>query len=140
MPEPPADTKEIFLSSFPRTHCSQAMLSVRLAAERRGQRNSRCATEKSSMRARHHHCYRSPVMDANTRLERLRRKQEQIAATLRTMETEVIVKKRKAVTRAKIIVGGTVVAMPAGERDALLAMILSRMTEKDRCFVNGQLA
>ena len=85
---------------------------------------------------RHHRCYRSSVMDATTRLEKLRRKQEQLTATLRAMEVQVVTKKRKAITRAKIMVGGVVVSMPLDEREALLSMILGRMTERDRQFVH----
>ena len=79
-------------------------------------------------------------MNLNGRLAKLREQQRQIAEALRQAEAEVSVRQRKAETRTKIILGGALLAMTPGERDALLPMFVDHISERDRQFVSDYLA
>ena len=79
-------------------------------------------------------------MNLNNRLEKLRRQQQQITQALKQAEAKASTQARKRQTRAKIILGATVLSVPAKEREVLLSMILPEMTERDRQFVSECLA
>ena len=79
-------------------------------------------------------------MTLTDKLEKLRRQQQQITEALRIAEAQVAIRQRKAQTRAKIILGTSILSMPAGERDALLPMLYGHLSERDRQFVSMCLA
>ena len=79
-------------------------------------------------------------MTLNQRIAKLREQQKQTAETLRQAEAQANLRQRRAETRAKIILGGALLSMPAQERDAVLSMFADRMPERDRRFVSEHLA
>ena len=79
-------------------------------------------------------------MSLQDRLAKLRERQLQLTAALREAEAVAAGRQRKQETRAKIILGAVVLAMPAGEREAILSMLLPRATERDRRFIGEHLA
>ena len=74
-------------------------------------------------------------MRHNERLNKLREKQHQLAATIREAEAIADTQLRKRELRAKLILGGALLGLPPGERETLLSILLSLMTERDRNFV-----
>ncbi len=66
--------------------------------------------------------------------------QEKLAKLVSEDARKKASQRRKAETRVKIIVGSVVLATPVGEREALLAMLLPRMTGRDQATVNEYLA
>ena len=79
-------------------------------------------------------------MNLNHRLKKLRENKKQIIEALRVAEADASTRQRKRETRAKIILGAVVLSTAEGEREALLAMLLPRIMERDRQFINEYLA
>ena len=79
-------------------------------------------------------------MNLNSRLRKLREEKQLIIERLRLAEAKALTRKRKEATRAKIILGAVVLAMPEGEREALLSMLLPRTVERDRQFITEHLS
>ena len=79
-------------------------------------------------------------MSLQARLEKLRARQQQLTAALREAEATVATRRHKAMSRSRGIVGGVVLALPAGERDAVLSMLHGHMSARDREFVSDCLA
>lgn len=79
-------------------------------------------------------------MNAAARLEKLRQRQEQVVQAIREAEAQAANQQRKEQNRAKFILGGAILSLPAGERDALLPMVLGHLTERDRHFITICLA
>ena len=79
-------------------------------------------------------------MTLNARLAKLREQQQQLQAAIREAEAKASVRERRSESRAKLILGGALLSLPAGERDAVLSMFLDRMPERDRRFVSEHLA
>ncbi len=73
------------------------------------------------------------------KLAALRARKEQLLAQLRQREAQVTTAERKRDARAKIIIGAAMMATPAGEREALLGMVLPRLAERERGFVLARL-
>lgn len=79
-------------------------------------------------------------MNLNTRLKKLREDKRLIIEALRVAEHKASTRQRKADTRAKIIWGGAFLALHPGERGLCESMLLSRMTARDRQFINEHVA
>ena len=79
-------------------------------------------------------------MNLNTRLKKLREHKQQIMEELRQAEAKAATRQRKRETRAKIILGAVVLSMQAGEREAILSMLLPHTSERDRSFISEHLA
>lgn len=74
-------------------------------------------------------------MNNTAKLEKLRQRQEQIAEAIRAAEAVEATRQRKEENRAKFILGSAILSLPAGEREALLPMVLDRLNERDRHFI-----
>ena len=83
---------------------------------------------------------RPPAFAFDRQLATLRAKQDQLLAQIRDRETIVAKEERRRDAKAKILLGGALMALPAGERDALLGMLLPRLAERERAFVAGRLS
>ena len=79
-------------------------------------------------------------MKLNDRLEKLRHEKKLIIEALRVAEHKASTRQRKRENRAKIILGAVVLSMQAGEREAILSMLLPHTTERDRSFISEHLA
>ena len=79
-------------------------------------------------------------MNLNARLQKLREDKKLIIEALRVAEHKASTRQRKADTRAKVIWGGAFLALPPGERELVESMLLNRMTERDRRFINEHVA
>lgn len=88
----------------------------------------------------HRRCLSLGAMNLNTRLKKLREDKRQIVERLRQEEAKASTRQRKRDTRAKIILGAVVLAMDKDEREAILSMLLPRVSERDRQFVGEHLA
>ncbi len=79
-------------------------------------------------------------MKLNARLQKLREDKRLIMEALRVAEHKASTRQRKQDTRVKIILGAVVLSMQAGEREAILSMLLPHTTERDRSFISEHLA
>ena len=80
-----------------------------------------------------------PTPPADKRLADLYARQEQLLAQIRDRETVVAKEERRRDAKAKILLGGALMTLPAGEREALLGMLLPRLGEREREFVASRL-
>ncbi len=79
-------------------------------------------------------------MKINDRINKLHQQKKLLIETLKQAEAKASIRQRKAETRVKIILGGALLSLPDGERDALLSMLLPHTTERDHRFVSDHLA
>ena len=79
-------------------------------------------------------------MNLITRLNKLREDKKLIVEALRQAEAKAAIRQHKQAARAKIILGAAMLSLPAGEREALLPMVLDRLSERDRRFLADHLA
>ena len=79
-------------------------------------------------------------MKLNDRLQKLRQEKKLLIEAIKQAEAKASTVQRKRETRAKIILGGALLGIPGGEREALLTMLLPCMTERDRTFIGVFLA
>ena len=79
-------------------------------------------------------------MTIEAKLKKLREQQKQITEALRTVEAEADTRHRQAIHRSKILLGDAILTMPPSERDALLPMLLGRMTARHQSFIGECLA
>ena len=79
------------------------------------------------------------VPPADKRLADLYVRQEQLLAQIRDRGTVVAKEGRRRDVKAKILLGGALMGLPAGERGALLGMLLPRRGEREREFVTSRL-
>ena len=79
-------------------------------------------------------------MKLNDRLQKLREEKKLLIETIKQAEAKASTVQRKREARAKIIVGGALLSLAESEREALLSILLPRMTERDRIFVGEFLA
>ena len=75
-------------------------------------------------------------MDLNARLQKLREDKKLIIEALRVAEQKASTRQRKREARKKIVWGGAFLSLPPGERELVETMLLNRMTDRDRHFIN----
>lgn len=75
-------------------------------------------------------------MNLNERLQKLRQDKRLIIEAIRVADHKASIRQRKRETRKKIIWGGAFLSLPPGERELVETMLLNRMTDRDRHFVN----
>ena len=79
-------------------------------------------------------------MTQSSRLQKLRQRQARLDEELRAAKAAVDSRHKKDLHRTKLILGGALLTMPAGEREALLPMLLHHLDERQRRFVTEQFA
>ena len=73
-------------------------------------------------------------------LATLRYKQDQLLAQIRDRENVVAKQERRRDAKTKILLGEALLELPAGEREALLGILLPRLDQRAREFVAGRLS
>ena len=116
------------------------MLTVRLVLFLHDGRFQSTGSFVSGPEAWHRRCSPQIGMKLNDRLAKLRQQKMLAIEALRQAEAKASTRLRKQQNRAKIILGGALLCMPDGEREALLSMLLPHLTEHYRHFVTEHLA
>ena len=79
-------------------------------------------------------------MNLNERHAKLLQRQQQLTAALQANQAQILSRQRKEQARAKIILGGALLSLPSGEREALLSMLTPHLNEREQRFITEHLA